>query len=86
MTGYAKVRGQKKALQSMQRYIEERSAPDDEIWFTTIDAINEEEPPVVRELIERLRPNAHYLFQGHVAAVVGTHIGPGTAAFAMIVE
>jgi len=86
LTGYAKVRGHKKALQAMQRYIEERSEPHDEIYYCTIDAVNEDEPPAMRELIERLRPNARYVFQGHVAAVVGTHIGPGTAAFAMIVE
>jgi DegV family protein with EDD domain len=86
MTGYAKVRGRKKAFQAIERYIDERSKPDDEIWFATIDAMNEEEPPLIRELIERKRPNAHFVFQGHVAAVVGTHIGPGTAAFAMIVE
>ena len=60
--------------------------PDDELYFCVIDAVNDEEPPLIREMIERIRPNAHYTFQGHVAAVVGTHIGPGTAAFAMIVE
>jgi DegV family protein with EDD domain len=86
LVGYAKVRGQKKALQAMERYIEERSTPDDEIYFVTIDAVNDEEPPLIRELMERMRPKAHFLFQGHVAAVVGTHIGPGTSAFAMIVE
>ena len=41
---------------------------------------------MIRELVERIRPRSHFMFQGHVAAVVGTHIGPGTAAFAMIVE
>jgi DegV family protein with EDD domain len=86
VTGYAKVRGRAKAFQAMQRYIEERTQPDDEIWYVTIDAVNEEEPAMIRELFERIRPNAHYVFQGHVAAVVGTHIGPGTSAFAMIVE
>ena len=86
LTGYAKVRGLKKALAAMQRFVEERSEPDDELYFCVIDAVNDEEPPLIREMIERIRPNAHYTFQGHVAAVVGTHIGPGTAAFAMIVE
>jgi len=86
LTGYAKVRGQKKALAAIQRFVEERSQPDDELWFCTIDAVNDEEPPLIREMVERIRPYAHFLFQGHVAAVVGTHIGPGTAAFAMIVE
>lgn len=86
MTGYAKVRGLKKAMAAMQRFVEERSAPDDELYFVTIDAINDEEPPLIREMIERLRPNAHFVLHGHVAAVVGTHIGPGTSAFAMIAE
>ncbi len=86
LTGYAKVRGHKKAMAAIQRYVEERSKPDDEIWFVTIDADNDEEPQQIRDLVESLRPNAHFVFQGHVAAVVGTHIGPGTAAFAMIVE
>ena len=86
MTGYAKVRGQKKAFAAIERYLDERSKPDDEIWFCTIDADNDEEPAQIRDLIESRRPNAHFVWQGHVAAVVGTHIGPGTAAFAMIVE
>ena len=83
---YAKVRGLKKAMAAMERFVEENSAPDDELYFCLIDAVNEEEPPLIRAMIERVRPNAHYLFLGHCGAVVGTHIGPGTAAFAMIVE
>ena len=86
LVGYAKVRGLKKAMAAMQRFVEEHSKPDDEVYFVLIDAVNDEEPPLIREMIERVRPNAHYLFQGHCGAVVGTHIGPGTAAFAMIVE
>ena len=85
LTGYAKVRGQKKAFAAIQRFVEERSRPDDELWFCVIDAVNDVEPQQIRELVERIRPR-HFVFQGHVAAVVGTHIGPGTAAFAMIVE
>jgi len=86
LTGYAKVRGLKKALAAMQRFVEEHSRPEDELYFCLIDAVNDEEPPLIREMIERARPNAHFTFLGHVGAVVGTHIGPGTAAFAMIVE
>ncbi len=86
LTGYAKVRGQKKAFAAIQKYLDERSKPDDEMWFCTIDADNDVEPAQIRELIEAIRPNAHWVWQGHVAAVVGTHIGPGTAALAFIVE
>jgi len=86
LTGYAKVRGTKKALAGIQRFVEERSDPDDELYFCTIDAINYEEPQLIREMVERIRPNSHFVLHGHVAAVVGTHIGPGTSAFAMIAE
>ena len=73
-------------MAAMQRFVEENSKPDDELYFVTIDAINDEEPQLIREMIERLRPNSHFVLHGHVGAVVGTHIGPGTAAFAMIAE
>ena len=36
-----------------------------------IDALNEEEPPRIRELMERLRPNAQLVCYGKVGAVVG---------------
>ena len=86
LTGYAKVRGLKKAMAAMERFLEDHSRRFDELYFVTLDAINDEEPPLFREMIERLRPNAHFVMHGHVGAVVGTHIGPGTSAFAMIAE
>jgi DegV family protein with EDD domain len=86
LTGYAKVRGLKKALAAMERFVEDNSRRFDEVYFVTLDALNDEEPPLFREMIERLRPNAHFVMHGHVGAVVGTHIGPGTSAFAMIAE
>jgi len=86
LVGYAKVRGQKKALAAMERFVDQYSKPDDRIYYVLIDALNDEEPAMMRELIERARPNAECVFTTHVGAVVGTHIGPGSAAFAMIVE
>lgn len=86
LAGYAKVRGRKKALEAMGRFIEEHTTPDDELYYVLIDALNEEESQLIRELMERLRPNAHLIGYGKVGAVVGTHIGPGTAAFAFITE
>ena len=86
LQAYAKVRGQKKALAAMERFIDETTKPDDEIYYALIDAVNDQEPLLIRELIERVRPNAHFVCYGKVGAVVGTHIGPGTAAFAMIAE
>lgn len=86
LVGYAKVRGRKKAFEAMARFIEENSSPDDELYYALIDALNDEEPPLIREVIERVRPKARLVCHGHVGAVVGTHIGPGTAAFAMLSE
>ena len=39
LQSYAKVRGLKKAMAGMQRFVEENSRPDDEVYFVTIDAI-----------------------------------------------
>jgi len=86
LVAYAKVRGQKKALAAMERYVEETTGADDEIYFALIDAVNDQEPPLIRQMIERVRPKAHFVCLGKVGAVVGTHVGPGTAAFAMIAE
>jgi DegV family protein with EDD domain len=86
LVGYAKVRGQKKAMAAMERFIDENSKPDDKVAYATIDALNDWEPAMIEELIRRLRPRAERVLTTHVGAVVGTHIGPGSAAFAMIVE
>ncbi len=86
LSAYAKVRGQKKALAAIERFIDENTKPDDSIYYCLIDAMNDEEPPLIREVIERKRPGAQLMCTTRVGAVVGTHIGPGSAAFAMIVE
>lgn len=86
LTGYAKVRGQKKALAAMERFLGEHSRPEDHLYYVLIDALNDEEPAQIDEIIRRARPQAECVFATRVGAVVGTHIGPGSAAFAMIVE
>lgn len=83
---YAKVRGQKKAEAAMERFLNEFTKPTDDLYYVLIDALNDDEPPRLKSLIERVRPNAHFVFYGKVGAVVGTHIGPGTAGFAFIAE
>ena len=84
--GYAKVRGEKKALATMEKYVDENSTPDDKIVYATIDALDDWEPAMIDAMIRRMRPRAELILTTHVGAVVGTHIGPGSAAFAMIVE
>ena len=60
--------------------------PTTSCYYCLIDALNAEEIALVDEMIKRVRPKAHFHFRGRVGAVVGTHIGPGTTAFALIVE
>jgi DegV family protein with EDD domain len=86
LAAYAKVRGQKKVLATMERFIEETTKPDDDVFYASIDAVNPEEAQMVRDLFARVRPNAKCLFHGMVGAVVGTHLGPGSAGFALIAE
>lgn len=86
VVGYAKVRGQKKAMAAMEKFVDENSQPDDRVAYATIDALNDWEPAMIEEMIRRKRPRAERILTTHVGAVVGTHIGPGSAAFAMIVE
>jgi DegV family protein with EDD domain len=86
VVAYAKVRGQKKALAAMERFVDENSKADDRVYYALIDALNKEEVAMIRELFERVRPNAQCVLSTYVGSVVGTHIGPGSAAFAMIVE
>ncbi len=86
LAAYAKVRGQKKVLATMERFIEETTRPDDDVFYASIDAVNSEEAQMVRDLFARVRPNAQCLFHGKVGAVVGTHLGPGSAGFALIAE
>jgi DegV family protein with EDD domain len=86
LAAYAKVRGQKKVLAAMERFIDETTKPNDDVYYASIDAVNPEEAQMVRDLFARVRPNARCLFHGKVGAVVGTHLGPGSAGFALIAE
>ncbi len=86
LAAYAKVRGQKKALAAMERFIEETTKPGDDVYYASIDAANEAEAQMIRELFARVRPGARCMFHGKVGAVVGTHLGPGSAGFALIAE
>ena len=79
--------GSKKALAAMQRFVEERSRPDDELYFCLIDA-DERRGAAAHPRDDRAGAAQRRTSPSRAtsAAVVGTHIGPGTAAFAMIVE
>jgi DegV family protein with EDD domain len=83
---YAKVRGEKRALDLMVGYLEKYSAPDDAVFLALFHAEKPEALPALRERLLAVRPRAQVLFTGMVGAVVGTHSGPGVFAFGMITE
>lgn len=86
LAAYAKVRGERRALETMAGYLSKYSRPTNTVYLCLSHADN---PAGVVPLVERLlavRPRAQILFTGIVGAIVGTHCGPGTFAFGMIVE
>ncbi len=83
---YAKVRGERRALETMTQALCERSAPDDPVKLITWSADADDKLPALEEALLAARPRAEVVVHGRVGAVVGTHGGPGMFAFAMIVE
>ncbi len=86
MNAYAKVRGERRTQEAMVGYLEKFSRPDDEVHLSLTHAANPEPMHALGEALLAIRPNAVVDVVGAVAAVVGTHIGPGAVAFSMIVE
>lgn len=86
VTAYAKVRGERKALAAMTGYLEERTRPDDTIYACLFHAAAPEALEPLRERLLSARPQTEFVLTSKVGAVVGTHAGPGTFAYGMIVE
>lgn len=83
---YAKVRGERKALAAMTRYLEERTTLDDTIYACLFHAGAPETLDPLRERLLAARPQIEFVLNSKVGAVVGTHVGPGTFAYGLIVE
>jgi len=83
---YAKVRGERRALQAMGSFLTERSAPDDAVKLVTWSTNADDKLPALEQVLLAARPRAEIVLHGQAGAVVGTHGGPGIFAFAMIVE
>ena len=86
LTPYAKVRGERRALQAMGSFLTERSAPDDAVKLATWSTNADDKLPPLEQVLLAARPRAEIVLHGQAGAVVGTHGGPGIFAFAMIVE
>jgi len=82
---YAKVRGAGKMLEAMAAYLEANSTEADEISVALIHADAPEMIAPLRRALQAVRPQTKFLLEGPCGAVVGTHIGPGSTAFGMIV-
>jgi len=86
VTAYAKVRGERKALAAMTTYLEERTSLDDTIFACLFHAGAPQALEPLRERLLAARPQTEFVLTSKVGAVVGTHAGPGTFAYGMIVE
>ena len=86
LVAYAKVRGERRALEAMSGLLRERTAPGDAVKLMTWSSDADDKLPALEEALLAVRPEAEVLLRGRVGAVVGTHGGPGMFAFAMIVE
>jgi DegV family protein with EDD domain len=87
MSPYTKARGPQRAQAAMIDYLCEHSSAQDDLYVCLVDAMCE--PGVLDSLradVLTARPAAQIVMTGRTGAVVGTHIGPGTSAFGMIVE
>jgi DegV family protein with EDD domain len=86
LVAYAKVRGERRALEAMAGLLSKHTTPDDTPKLITWSAAADDKLPALEEALLAARPKAEILFHGRVGAIVGTHGGPGVFAFAMIVE
>jgi len=86
VTAYAKVRGERKALAAMTTYLEERTSLGDTIYACLFHAGVAQALEPLRERLLAARPQTEFVLTSKVGAVVGTHAGPGTFAYGMIVE
>jgi DegV family protein with EDD domain len=86
LVAYAKVRGERRALEAMTALLRERTASDDAVKLATWSSDADDKLPALEAALLTARPRAEIVLHGRVGAVVGTHGGPGMLAFAMIVE
>jgi DegV family protein with EDD domain len=86
LASFAKVRGARKALQAMMQFFADRTSADGKIFVGIIHAAAPETVAPLRQALLATRPQTEVVVVGQVGAVIGTHIGHGTSAFAMIVE
>ncbi len=86
LVAYAKVRGERRALEGMAGLLSKYTTPDDAVKLVTWSADADDKLPALEEVLLAARPKAEIVFHGRVGAIVGTHGGPGVFAFAMIVE
>lgn len=87
MSPYTKARGPQRAQAAMIEFLVKHSSPSDRLFIALIDAMSR--PGALESLASDIlsaRPNAEIVMTGRTGAVVGTHIGPDTSAFAMIAE
>jgi DegV family protein with EDD domain len=87
LEAYAKVRGERRALDTMAGYLEKHTTADDDIRLALFHAEAPDSLSPLRQRLVVVRPQTRFVLpDATVGAIVGTHSGPGVLAFAMVVE
>jgi DegV family protein with EDD domain len=76
-----RVRGNQKAFQEFRELFESTSSDTPALKVGIAHAAAPERLEALRELVERVRPNARIEIATELGAVIGTHAGPGTVGF-----
>ncbi len=83
---YAKVRGERRALEAMAHAALAECAPRRCRLARHVERPGRRQAAALEAALLAVRPASEVVMHGRVGAVVGTHGGPGVFAFAMIVE
>jgi DegV family protein with EDD domain len=76
-----RVRGSQKAFQEFRQLFESTTTDSPSLKVGIAHAAAPERMEALRELVERVRPQAKIEIATTLGAVVGTHAGPGTVGF-----
>lgn len=76
-----RVRGNQKAFEEFRTLFESTSTDSPSLKIGIAHAAAPERLAALRELVERVRPQAEIQIATQLGAVIGTHAGPGTIGF-----
>ena len=84
LSGYAKIKGRKKALDTMAEHMKEKYLPgeNEEIFISDADCL--EDAQYLGKVIMQMMPDVKRVRYGKIGAVIGSHTGADAIAVAFI--